>query len=823
MLPRKAYSVFFIAIIIIIFILALIVYNKYNNTLNTHKPIEIWLYSGATGTQVAYLYGYYSKPLDPYDPTKIVLGYDGTKFGNASGIWILRGIPIVNKTRNSIKNATVELIISGVPRFSSANFNYIHNASYLIVINNRTITKGSLDYRYGNYGFIPRNTSNVKVFLSSNKMIVLLNWSEIQQSEAEVKLMVSNGAIWEINMINITMIYLTYNDITKINYLMIIIIIATIFNFILLMHIIYYYIINFIHIPLIILLIIIFSLLLKFYLAPFTQDEWDLPYFQNFVLATYLLGINPIPLWGYGPGGLLYILFAAAPALLFSNIVDINISILLRVFLKIYLILIDGLIFLELNKYSNSIGMTKRSLQLLAIIWFLNPYNILLSGVWGQLDILATFFMVLATFHLILEKPKTAGLMLFISFLIKYYTISYIALLIIYYIISKKYNFILNMIKGSIAPLLISIPYFIYLIYSNPSMLAYRIFSTNWSLYYQGLTIYVFFWRFNSILSFISFTNVYIILLLIISFVFILKKDIIFTDDKKIYFKIATISIILLYLSYNIVNQQYFYWILPFLIILSIDYLIYPWYLFGIELTIINIMTYKYLFNINFTIFNHPFFDTSVSFLFFFTNLISIFCILYEKYPIINKDDIIIFYILFALMLAPIFSINLSYLILISIMLLIYIHFRLKYKFVIDKFMKFYVNRTRQFMKTFVAFLIFIILFLSLYIVLNVNLSYIVYNYRFNSLEYIIFIFGILIYFLYFNIYSIIKPSYLIYLYLSYMSILYYLVIILYNFFTFHGYFVPPFLNLYILLLVLLFLVSLLSFYMALYFRTNDN
>ena len=822
-LPRKVYSIFFIAIIIIIFILALIVYNKYNNTLNTHKPIEIWLYSGATGTQVAYLYGYYSKPLDPYDPTKIVLGYNGTKFGNASGIWILRGVPVVNKTTSSIKNATVQLIISGVPRIPPANFNFARNASYFITINNETIIKGNLDYIYGKYGFIPRNDSNVKVFLSSNKMIVLLNWSEIQQSEAEIKLMVSNGVIWEIDMINITIIYFIYNDITKINYLMIIIIIATIFNFILLMHIIYYYIINFRYIPLIILLIIIFSLLLKFYLAPFTQDEWDLPYFQNIALATYFLGINPIPLWGYGPGGLLYILFATAPALLFSNIVNINISILLRLFLKIYLILIDGLIFLELSKYSNSIGMTKRSLQLSAIIWFLNPYNILLSGVWGQLDILATFFMVLATFHLILEKPKTAGLMLFISFLIKYYTISYIVLLIIYYIISKKYNFIINMIKGSIAPLLISIPYFIYLIYSNPLMLAYRTFSTNWSLYYQGLTIYVFFWKFNSILSFISFTNIYIILLLIISFVFILKKDIIFTDDKKTYFKIATISIMLLYLSYNMVNQQYFYWILPFLIILSIDYLIYPWHLFGIVITIINIMTYKYLFNINFIIFNHPFFDTSMSFLFFFTISISIFCILYEKYLIINKDDIILFYILFALILAPIFLINLFNLIVIFMMLLIYIHFRLKYKFKIDKYMKFYLNKPRQFMKTFTALLIFIILSLSLYILFNVNLSYIVYNYRINSLEYIIFIFIILIYFLYLNIYSIIKPSYLIYLYLSYMSTLYYLIIILYNFFTFHGYFVPPSLNLYILLLVLLFFASLLSFYMALYFSSNGN
>jgi hypothetical protein len=145
MLPRKVYSIFFIAIVIIIFILALIVYNKLNNTLNTHKPIEIWLYSVATGTQVAYLHGYYSKPLDPYDPTKIVLGYNGTKFGNASGIWILRGIPVVNKTTSSIKNATVKLIISWVPCIPPANFNYTRNASYSIMINNRTIIKGNLD------------------------------------------------------------------------------------------------------------------------------------------------------------------------------------------------------------------------------------------------------------------------------------------------------------------------------------------------------------------------------------------------------------------------------------------------------------------------------------------------------------------------------------------------------------------------------------------------------------------------------------------------------------------------------------------------------
>ena len=822
MLPRKVYSIFFTAIIIV-FILVLIVYNKYYITLNTHKPVEIWLYSATTGTQVTYLYGYYSKPLDPHDPTKIVLGYNGTKFGNASGIWILRNIPVVTKTTSSIKNATVKLIISWVPRIPPDNFNYTRNASYLIIINNRTIIKGNLDYRYGNYGFIPRNDSNVKVFLPSNKMIVPLNLSEIQQPEAEVKLVVSDGVLWEIKMINITIIYFVYNNITETNFLMIILTITTILNFILLMIVIYYYIINLRYSSLKILLIVIFSLLLKFYLAPFTQDEWDLPYFQNYALATYLLGINPIPIWGYGPGGLLYILFAAAPALLLSNIVDINISILLRVFLKTYLILIDGLIFLQLSKYSNSIGMTRRSLQLLAIIWFLNPYNILLSGVWGQLDILATFFMMIATFHLILEKPKTAGFVLFISFLIKYYAISYIVLLIIYYLISKRYNFIINGIKGSIPPLLLSIPYFVYLIYSNPSMLAYRTFSTDWSLYYQGLTIYVFFWKFNAISSVISFTNIYIILLLIISFVFILKKDKIFTDDKKTYFKIATIAMILLYLSYNMVNQQYFYWILPFLIILLIHYLVYPWYLFGIVVTVINVMTYKYLFNINFAIFNHPFFDTFMSFLFFFIFSISTFCVLYEKYPPINKDDIIIFYILFAVMFAPIFSTNLFQLVVISIMLLIYIHFRFKYKFIIDKFMNFYVNRTRQFMKTFVAFLIFIILFLSLYIVFNIDLSYIVHNYRLNTLEYIILSFIILIYLLYFNIHSIIKPSYLIYVYLSYMSILYYLVIILYNFFTFHGYFVPPFLNLYILLLILLFFVSLLSFYMALYFRLNGQ
>ena len=796
-------------------------YNKYFITLNTHKSIEIWLYSGATGTQVTYLYGYYSKPLDPYDPTKIVLGYNGTKFGNASGIWILRGIPVVNKITSSVKNATVELIISWVPRIPPANFNYTRNASYLIIINNRTIIKGNFDYRYGDYGFIPRNDSNVKVFLPSNKMIVLLNLSEIQQPKAEVKLMVSNGAIWEINMINITIIYFIYNNITEANYLMIIIIITTIFNFILLMIIIYYYIINLRYNSLKILLIVIFSLVLKFYLAPFTQDEWDLPYFQNFALATYLLGINPIPLWGYGPGGLLYVLFAAAPALLFSTIVNIDISILLRLFLKIYLILLDGIIFLQLNKYSNNIGMSKRSLELFAIIWFLNPYNILLSGVWGQLDILATFFMVSAILNLMQDKPKPAGFMLLNSFLIKYYTISYIILLIIYYLISKKYNIIINMIKGSIAPLLVSIPYFTYLTYSNPSMLAYRTFSINWASYYQGLTIYVFFWKFDSITSFISFINIYLILLVIISLVFIYKRDIIFTNNKKIYFKVATISIAMLYLSYNMVNQQYFYWIFPFLIILTIGYRIYPWYLFGIAIIVINIMTYKYLFHIDFSIINHPFFDTFMSFLFFFTFSVSIFCILYEKYPIISKNDIILFYIMSTFILAPIFSINIFYLIVTSVMLMLYIHFRLKHIFIINKQTLFYINKKLRFIQLFIIFLMFIILLIFLYIVFNLKLSYILYNYRINSLEYILFIFIILTYFLYFNIYSTIKPSSLTYLYLSYLSILYYLVIILYNFFTFHGYFVPPFLNLFILLLILLFFASVLSFYMAVFLRHN--
>jgi Gpi18-like mannosyltransferase len=304
-----------------------------------------------------------------------------------------------------------------------------------------------------------------------------------------------------------------------------------------------------------------------------------LAYFYNWITQIFSLG-------SYGP-----ISMESIPSSL-NFYPDIHATyvpgILFNFITKIPLLFSD--IFSTILLYKIVFGLTRneKSAQKAAIFWFLNPFLIWISAIWGMWDTLPVLFS-LACFHFLLNKKiLLASIFLAIGFFLKIYPILFLIPIGIYIVKSeafKEKKIVLSKFFAVflIATTLISIPFLdriskfitdfiainqaIFSSFSNPvsSPLAFGL--TYWSLYSLN--------RFTKIplnpnfSLFLSFSS---ILLVAISLILVYRKFV------KINFRYPTydlalgllLPIIALFLSFRIICEQWLLWSFPFLIILVV-------------------------------------------------------------------------------------------------------------------------------------------------------------------------------------------------------------------------------------------------------------
>jgi hypothetical protein len=204
--------------------------------------------------------------------------------------------------------------------------------------------------------------------------------------------------------------------------------------------------------------------------------------------------------------------------------------------------------------------MTKK--ESMAIWWIANPLVILVAAVWGQIDPIATLFAVASLYAFEKRRPYHAYLFASLGAAIKVWPVLLIPL---FFVVEMRKNHI-----ETLKHLLAILPAFlltgaIYALYGDPiqSMLvlinARGLPTFGGALSVNGLT-----WQ--ELLSLIGSPPIPFFLLFGVP-IFILILYHMYSSRDEDVLKWLVVSILVFYLTYNYVNPQYFYWIVPFLML----------------------------------------------------------------------------------------------------------------------------------------------------------------------------------------------------------------------------------------------------------------
>lgn len=201
-------------------------------------------------------------------------------------------------------------------------------------------------------------------------------------------------------------------------------------------------------------------------------------------------------------------------------------------------------------------------------LWFLNPMLIWVSSVWGMWDTLAATFTLLATYLLLRNNLSLSALCLAVATGFKDYAVVLAIPMLVYaYKAGNGRRVIVAAAVFVGATLLLFSPFLSQAISHNSGMLnPSGNPAQNPSLTY-GLT----YWSVAPLTlisgAMVTMTSIVVLIVLgiVISVMTILKLRT--TQNSLFFWELASISVV--FLSYPRINEQWFVWLLPFLILLS--------------------------------------------------------------------------------------------------------------------------------------------------------------------------------------------------------------------------------------------------------------
>ncbi|MDG6923575.1 MAG: hypothetical protein JRN67_09820 [Nitrososphaerota archaeon] len=197
-----------------------------------------------------------------------------------------------------------------------------------------------------------------------------------------------------------------------------------------------------------------------------------------------------------------------------------------------------------------------------ALIWLLNPVTVLVAAIWGQLDPIATLLAVASLYYFQKDRPYEAYLLASFGAAVKIWPLLMFPIFVV--IGLRKHG------SGSLKPLIAVLPALLttlgmYAIFGNVlQTLEIFLYARAVPTYAGKFTVNGLTWQQFPFLAHTGPLPVFLYLG-IPAYIFALfwiyyKKDLEVT-------KWIIISILILFLTYNYVNPQYFYWILPFIIL----------------------------------------------------------------------------------------------------------------------------------------------------------------------------------------------------------------------------------------------------------------
>ena len=264
------------------------------------------------------------------------------------------------------------------------------------------------------------------------------------------------------------------------------------------------------------------------------------------------------------------------PGLLFNFIV------------KIPFLISDIALAVLLYKIVEEITKSKGLAEKAAILWFLNPFVIWISAGWGMWDTLPALFSLMAFFFLLKKKFALSAVSLSLGVASKLYPALFLVPIVIYIL---RVNPVNVRVKNCLAffsvfiavSLLLFLPYLGQITsffggYFLPSPAASDAITdpvvnplgfglTYWSVYLLNRLINI---PVSS--EFFSFATLLSVLMVVVSLLLVFWKTRKLAINKPTYdlALMMLLPLIALFLSYRIICEQWFVWLLPFLVILYV-------------------------------------------------------------------------------------------------------------------------------------------------------------------------------------------------------------------------------------------------------------
>ncbi len=318
--------------------------------------------------------------------------------------------------------------------------------------------------------------------------------------------------------------------------------------------------------------IILAGLAIRLCIAPFTGHPCDMPLWGTFGKAILVEHANPYATFPYPPPwilitGFTYGIYLLLPSEPFLNFI-----------LKLPIILGDILLGITLHAIVQDLSSSRKKANYATALFLLNPYVIWISSVWGMFDALPALCTLLALRSFLKGNEKVSALFLGLGIAFKYYPILLLPVfLILGWKRERKIDFILRYALYAGLPLIVtSTPFLIldwqsYLrqIFSAPLMT-----HKWWSIPASYLaSIYLLEYispdLFSQLTSNFWWSNALSYGIFSILYIFVMLR--LYHEDEQSISKFLNNGImavlLVTLLSSKIVCEQYFQWIVPFMII----------------------------------------------------------------------------------------------------------------------------------------------------------------------------------------------------------------------------------------------------------------
>jgi len=198
--------------------------------------------------------------------------------------------------------------------------------------------------------------------------------------------------------------------------------------------------------------------------------------------------------------------------------------------------------------------------------FFLNPYVIWISSVWGAFDVIPTYFAITGALLLLDGRGRASGLAFGLAVALKYFPIFLLLALLLGLRKNLSRQVVRNLLLGFMSVLgAVSIPFL------AQDAVAYLggILSPASGLFLGNLSIWSLaaVWGLNAVPSWIAVLNIAMILAVIAAVALALGERMSPCSVSPSWIDLCVLALLTFYALSRIVNDQYVFWIVPFLIL----------------------------------------------------------------------------------------------------------------------------------------------------------------------------------------------------------------------------------------------------------------